>query len=155
MENHIIQCKINANANISNIKPGNRFTSTTRKLHEIGRKFSQTWQGAVVSRINFRHSYITQMSNVILEPILFNVNRQQMTTGCTTNFKVVQPIVSDGKISYYQSWTVPQMAWPIARPPSQSPDYSRDLSAHNHARLMVRPCTTGRMCDKFATSCDL
>ena len=43
-ENHIIQCKTIANGNISNIKQSNRFTSMTRNLHEIWRKFSQTWQ---------------------------------------------------------------------------------------------------------------
>ena len=43
-ENHIIQWKTIANGNISIIKPSNRFTSLTRNLHEIGRKFRQTWQ---------------------------------------------------------------------------------------------------------------
>ena len=59
---------------ISVTKPSNRLTSMTRKLHEIGRKYSQTWQDAVVSIINFRLSYITQMSDVILEPSPFIIN---------------------------------------------------------------------------------
>ena len=40
--NNIIQSKIIANSNISNINASIRLSSMTRKLHEIGRKFSQT-----------------------------------------------------------------------------------------------------------------
>ena len=42
-ETNIIQCKIIANSNISDIKPSNRPTSMTQILHEIGSKFSKTW----------------------------------------------------------------------------------------------------------------
>ena len=52
-----------------------------------------------------------QIHNVILCTIkwvqnqaLLTWSHQQMTTGCTTSFKVVQPVVTDLNRSYYQSW---------------------------------------------------
>ena len=87
----------------------------------------------------------------------FICNHQQMTTGCTTNIRSCnQPslIVIDRTTSRE---SIPQVARPpIAWSPSQSPDQSRDLTTHDHARLIVRRCTTGRtiMYDLSATSCD-
>ena len=46
----------------------------TRKLHEIGCKFSQTWQDTEVSKRGyFKHSFITKISNAILESSPFNM----------------------------------------------------------------------------------
>ena len=56
-----------------------------------------------------------QMSNVILEPIPFNINHQQMTTGCTTILRLCNQsslIVIDDTNSHE---TVPQMTRPIAQ----------------------------------------
>ena len=91
------------------------------------------------------------MSNAILDPIPFDIKPLQMTTGRTTNFKVVQPVVTTQLLPSRE--TVAQMTRPIAWSPSQSPEQSRDLSAHNHARLMGRPCTTGRT--HVRLGCDL
>ena len=74
-----------------------------------------------------------------------------MTTGCTTNVKVVQPVVSDrNNIDITTSReTVPQMARPIAWSPCQLPDQSCDMSPtiirdrwHDPVRLVARSCTT-------------
>ena len=85
---NIIQCKIIANSNISNIKPSACHTSITRKLHEIGRKFSQTLQDTVVSGRDFRHSRIKKMSNAILKRAPLIWNHQQMLTSCTSNIRL-------------------------------------------------------------------
>ena len=73
-------------------------------------------------------------------------NYQQNMIGRTTNFNVVQPwqssLILINRTTSRE--TVPQMARPIAWSHSQSPDQSRELSAHDYARLMVRPWTTRR-----------
>ena len=103
-ENNIIQCKIIANSNISNIKSNTRLTSMTRKLHDIGRKFSQTWQDTVVSRRDFWYSWIKRVSNVILNPRPFNMKPPASGDWLHYQYKIVQPVVTDRKISYHQAW---------------------------------------------------
>ena len=138
-ENHIIQYKTTAISTISNSKPSYRLTSMTWKLHKIGGKFSKTWQDTVVSRRDFRHSWVVQVSNVILEPML----------------KVVQPVVTDRNRSYYQSWncsingtTNRLVVQSIARPVAWlvSP-----RSWYDPARLVTRSCTT---CSRFLAICN-
>ena len=78
-------------------------------------------------------------------------NYQQKIIGRTTNFKVVQPYQSSLILINRTTSreTVPQMTRPIAWSHSHQ---SRELSAHDYARLMVRPWTTRRtiMYDLFA-----
>ena len=95
------------------------------------------------------------MSNVILKPSPFHMKPSTNDDWLHDQYKVVQPVVTDRSTTSRES--VPQVARPIAWSPSQSPDQSRDLTAHDRARLMVRPCTTDRtiLYDLFATSCDL
>ena len=105
----------------------------TRKLQEIGCKFSQTWQDTVVSRRNFRHSWITKMSNVILKPTPLIWNHQQMTTGYMTNIRSCNQsslIVIDRTTSHE---SVRKVARPIAWSPSQSADHSRLVSPRSCA----------------------
>ena len=134
-DSNIIQCKIIANSNISNIKPSTRLTSMIRKLHDIGRK---TWQDAVVSWRDFRHSWITKMSNVILKPSPFNM-KPSANDRLHDQYKVVQPVVTDRNISYYQSW-ICSTNGTTSRATCQ-PTIMRDCW-YDPARLVARSCTT-------------
>ena len=73
-KNNIIPSEIIANSNISNIKPSTRPTGMTRKLHDIGRKFSQTWQDTVAAGRDFKAFYDHNFFLCYFKTNPFNMN---------------------------------------------------------------------------------
>ena len=62
---------------------------------KLGVKLVKPGKNTVVYRRNFRHSWITHLSKVILEPIPFNIKSATNDDWLHDQFKVAQPVVND------------------------------------------------------------